>query len=92
MASMVKKWLAAGVPTYGIGSQSHLSDGGSSDTQAALEVLAGSGVSKVAITELDIANAPASDYVAVTNACLNVENCVGITVWGVRDSGSLSLL
>ncbi|KFY14471.1 hypothetical protein V492_02599 [Pseudogymnoascus sp. VKM F-4246] len=87
MVAHVKEWVAAGVPIDGIGSQSHLGEGGSSGTLGALQAF-GAIVSEVAITELDIKNAPANDYVAVTDACLQVENCVGITVWGTSDAHS----
>ncbi|RDW81271.1 endo-1,4-beta-xylanase [Aspergillus mulundensis] len=72
MASYVKKWISEGVPIDGI----------------ALSSLADSGVSEVAITELDIAGAAASDYLNLLNACLEEEKCVGITVWGVSDKDS----
>ncbi|KFX94248.1 hypothetical protein O988_06404 [Pseudogymnoascus sp. VKM F-3808] len=79
--------IAAGVPIDGIGSQSHLGQGGSSGTLGALQAMSKI-VSEVAITELDIVNAPADDYVSVTNACLQISNCVGITTWGTSDAHS----
>jgi endo-1,4-beta-xylanase len=42
----------------------------------------------VALTEVDVTNADANQYAGLTTACLNVARCVGITVWGVRDSDS----
>ncbi|MCU7731298.1 endo-1,4-beta-xylanase, partial [Actinoplanes sp. KI2] len=39
-------------------------------------------------TEVDVTNASTSQYAGLTQACVNVARCVGITVWGVRDSDS----
>jgi endo-1,4-beta-xylanase len=45
----------------------------------------------VEITELDVGGSGAAQaevYRQVTEACLNVDRCTGITVWGITDKYS----
>ncbi|MEU4624767.1 endo-1,4-beta-xylanase [Actinoplanes sp. NPDC023801] len=86
--NMVVDFKARGVPIDCVGFQSHLTNNAPADYQANLQRFANLGVD-VQITELDISGSnQANAYAAVTNACLAVSRCTGITVWGIRDSDS----
>ncbi|MGW2248943.1 non-reducing end alpha-L-arabinofuranosidase family hydrolase [Kitasatospora sp. NPDC001660] len=86
--SMVKDFKSRGVPIDCVGFQSHFGAGGPpAGFQTTLSNFAALGVD-VQITELDIAQAPASAYANAVQDCLNVARCTGITVWGIRDSDS----
>ncbi|KAK0218750.1 glycoside hydrolase family 10 protein [Armillaria fumosa] len=87
MVALVKRINADEQLIDGIGTQMHLSAGGSSGVAAALTTLAGAGTD-VAIIELDITGASTSDYTTVVDACLSNTACVSITSWGVSDVNS----
>ncbi|GAA3740065.1 hypothetical protein GCM10022225_24040 [Plantactinospora mayteni] len=86
---MVQDFKQRGVPIDCVGLQSHFTGGSNypSNYRTTLSSFAALGVD-VHITELDIRNAPADAYRNVTNDCLAVARCKGITVWGIRDSDS----
>ncbi|KAF2644442.1 glycoside hydrolase [Massarina eburnea CBS 473.64] len=83
----VKEWKAQGIPIDGIGSQTHLQSGMSGALETALRQLTTAGV-EVAVTELDITGASPNDYKVAVQACYHVPECVGVTVWGIRDTDS----
>ncbi|GAA0592747.1 endo-1,4-beta-xylanase [Streptomyces crystallinus] len=89
MYSMVRDFKQRGVPIDCVGFQSHFNNDSpyNSNFRTTLQSFAALGVD-VAITELDIQGASATTYANVTNDCLAVPRCLGLTVWGVRDTDS----
>ncbi|GGW20662.1 beta-xylanase [Streptomyces capoamus] len=87
--NMVRDFKQRGVPIDCVGFQSHFNSGSpyNSNFRTTLQNFAALGVD-VAITELDIQGASSTTYANVTNDCLAVSRCLGITVWGVRDTDS----
>ncbi|GAB3147238.1 endo-1,4-beta-xylanase [Microbispora hainanensis] len=87
--NMVKDFKSRGVPIDCVGLQGHFNSGSAynSNYRTTLQSFAALGVD-VAITELDVEGASATTYANIVNDCLAVSRCVGITVWGVRDSDS----
>ncbi|MFC7483930.1 endo-1,4-beta-xylanase [Luedemannella flava] len=86
---MIQDFKSRGVPIDCVGLQTHFTGGSSlpSNFQTTLSNFAALGVD-VTLTEVDVTNASTSQYAGLTQACLNVPRCIGITVWGVRDSDS----
>ncbi|QDS71205.1 hypothetical protein FKW77_010288 [Venturia effusa] len=87
MVTKVKAWIAQGIPIDGIGSQGHLKPGQASGFKAALSSLCAA-APECAITELDIEQAKPEEYAMAVQACVDIINCVGVTVWGVSDADS----
>ncbi|MCP2170475.1 non-reducing end alpha-L-arabinofuranosidase family hydrolase [Goodfellowiella coeruleoviolacea] len=89
--NMVRDFKSRGVPIDCVGFQSHLSSNSNlSSYQANLQRFADLGVD-VQITELDVGGSgsgQANVYRTVTQACMAVSRCTGITVWGVTDKYS----
>jgi endo-1,4-beta-xylanase len=89
---MVQDFKARGVPIDCVGFQAHFNSGNPvpSNYHTTLQNFADLGVD-VQITELDIegsGTSQADQYRGVTQACLAVARCTGITVWGIRDTDS----
>ena len=86
---MIQDFKSRGVPIDCVGLQTHFTGGSSlpGNFQQTLSSFAALGVD-VALTEADVTNASTSQYQGLTQACVNVPRCVGITTWGIRDSDS----
>ena len=96
--NLVQSLLAQGVPINCIGMQSHLIlNQVPSSLQQNIQRFVGLGL-QVRLTELDIRMAlprdttkdqqQANNYAAVFNACLAVDGCAGVTIWGLDDGHS----
>ncbi|MFG1742827.1 endo-1,4-beta-xylanase [Micromonospora chalcea] len=87
--NMIRDFKSRGVPIDCVGLQTHFTGGSSlpGNFQTTLQNFAALGVD-VALTEVDVTNSSTSQYAGLTQACINVPRCIGITVWGVRDSDS----
>ncbi|MCF6526071.1 endo-1,4-beta-xylanase [Streptomyces sp. JJ36] len=89
--NMVADFRSRGVPIDCVGFQSHLgSNSDLSSYQANLQRFSDLGVD-VQITELDVGgsgSAQANVYRQVTEACMAVARCTGITTWGITDRHS----
>ncbi|KAF5006207.1 hypothetical protein FDECE_7366 [Fusarium decemcellulare] len=98
---LVKIVQDAGAPIDGVGFQGHLIVGSTPSRSSLTTVLKRFTALdvEVAYTELDIrhASVPASeaalktqgdDFANVVGSCLDVEGCVGVTIWGVTDKYS----
>jgi len=81
--NMIRDFKSRGVPIDCVGLQTHFTGGSSlpGNFQTTLSSFAALGVD-VALTEADVTNAATNQYAGLTQACLNVPRCIGITLWG----------
>ena len=81
--NMIQDFKSRGVPIDCVGLQTHFTGGSSlpGNFQTTLSSFAALGVD-VALTEVDVTNASTSQYAGLTQACMNVPRCIGITVVG----------
>ncbi len=99
LVALVSDLVDAGVPINGVGLQMHRLPGAVLDTErfaSQMRDFTALGL-EVAVTELDIPIAPddpgalqsqASEYARVMSACLMVDGCVEVTLWGLTDGST----
>ncbi len=99
LVALVSDLLDAGVPINGVGLQMHRLPGAVLDTEkfaSQMRDFTALGL-EVAVTELDIPVAPtdpgalesqALEYARVVSACLMVDGCVEVTLWGLTDGST----
>jgi endo-1,4-beta-xylanase len=89
--------IARKVPIDGIGSQTHLQMNKFGDFEQNMLKLVNETGLDLAITELDIRIKPVNattlliqkqNYQRVMNFCLQMEKCVGLSIWGISDKDS----
>jgi endo-1,4-beta-xylanase len=99
LVALVSELVGAGVPINGVGIQTHRLPGAALDTErfaSQLRDFTALGLD-VAITELDVPVSPtdpiafefqAAEYARVVSACLTVDGCAEVTVWGLTDAST----
>ena len=88
--NMVQDFKSRGVPIDCVGFQTHFTGGSSlpGNFQTTLSELRRPRRGRGRSPRSTSPTRRPSQYAGLTQACLNVPRCVGITVWGVRDSDS----
>ena len=92
MIKKVKQFIDEGIPIHGIGAEAHMREGylpagNFSGAETAFRQLCAV-ASECAITELDVSTSDNELWKTLPEACLDIDNCVGVSVWGVADKHS----
>lgn len=88
MLNLARKWVRNGIPVDGIGLECHLYS--PVDKQAISDNIRRFGELglRVSLSEVDIRNGTAEDWVNVMAACLENFNCTSFVTWGLHDGTS----